>query len=154
MRRVTIVRDDERQGYLTRLSELERELRRVQRELALERPSIELPAGRFEAVRVLIGRDEYGVPCDVVREIVRYARLARVPGASHNISGALNLRGAVVPVIDVPRRLGLGATRIDLKTPIVVVDVHGSYVGLLVDRVADVVSLDGSALERATGAAE
>lgn len=145
------MQNDERQRYWTRLAELERELRRVQCELALERPRVELPAGRFEAVRVLVGRDEYGIPCAVVREIVRYARLALIPGASENIVGALNYRGTVVPVVDVPRRLGAGATRIDLKTPILVIDVHGSYVGLLVDRVADVVTLDGSLLERAPG---
>lgn len=123
----------------------------MQHELALERPRVELPAGRFEAVRVLVGRDEYGVPCIVVREIVRYARLALIPGASDVIAGALNYRGTVVPVIDVPRRLGIGPTRLDLKTPILVVDVHGSYVGLLVDRVADVVTLDGALLEHAPG---
>jgi purine-binding chemotaxis protein CheW len=145
------VRNDERQGYWARLTELERELRRVQRELALERPKLDLPTGRFEAVRVLIGQDEYAVQCDIVREIVRYARLTRIPGASEVMAGALNLRGAVVPVVDVPRRLGLGATRLDLKTPIVVISVHGAHVGLLVDRVADVVTLDGALIEKVTG---
>jgi purine-binding chemotaxis protein CheW len=145
------VQETERQQYWTRLAELERELRRVQQELALVRPSVELPEGRFEAVRVLIGRDEYGVPCEAVREIVRYARLTRIPGASDLIAGALNFRGTIVPVVDVPRRLGVGQTRLDLKTPIVIVDVHGTCVGLLVDRVADVVTLDGSRLERSSG---
>jgi purine-binding chemotaxis protein CheW len=145
------VQDEERQQYWTRLADLERELRRVQQELALERPRVQLPEGRFEAVRLLIGRDEYGVPCGFVREIVRYARLTRIPGALDVIAGALNFRGTIVPVVDVPRRLGVGQTRIDLKTPIVVVDIHGSYIGLLVDRVGDVVVLDGALLERAQG---
>ena len=146
------MRENERQQYWTRLAELERELRRVQHELALERPRAELPEGRFEAVRVLIARDEYAVPCRVVREIVRFARLTRIPGASDIIAGALNFRGTIVPVVDVPLRLAVGQTRPDLKTPIVIADVHGSYVGLLVDRVADVVTMDGARLERAPGA--
>jgi purine-binding chemotaxis protein CheW len=96
---------------------------------------------------VLIGPDEYAIECAVVREIIRYARLSRIPGTSEIIAGALNFRGTVVPVVEVPRRLGVGSARLDLKTQIVVVDVLGTYVGLLVDRVADVVTLDGASLE-------
>jgi purine-binding chemotaxis protein CheW len=145
------VQNDERNEYLARLLELEREVHRVQRQLALERPKAALPQGRFEAVRVLIGTDEYAVPCGCIREIVRYARLTRIPGAPEIVAGALNLRGTVVPVVDVPQRLGLGATRVDLKTPIVIVEVHDFAVGFLFERVADVVTITSEQLTPSSG---
>src|SRR4051812_33542015 len=89
--------------------------------------------------------EEYAIDIASVREIVRWLPLTRVPAMPAAIRGVCNLRGRVVPIIDLSRRLGLGDTVIGAFTCIVIVDlvVEGEplNVGLLVDEVNEVVDV-------------
>jgi purine-binding chemotaxis protein CheW len=143
--------ESERSLLLGRLSRLERELVAVRRELH-EKSTVTFPEGIFQALCVQVGGERYAVPSAQVKQIIRYARTTRVPHAPRAVQGVLNLRGEVVVVLDTCERLGLGRAAIDAKTPVVIVAVHHWLVGLIVDRVLEVVTIDGSTLSQPSGA--
>src|SRR5437868_6885877 len=125
----------------SRLARLERELSMLRRELGERHAAAPLPSGTFRALHVRVGGAEYAIVGECVREIVRYAELAEIPNGPRSIRGALNLRGRAIVVLDVAERLAVGRAAIDLRTPIVVAVSHEREVGLLVERVLDVVTL-------------
>jgi purine-binding chemotaxis protein CheW len=96
-----------------------------------------------ERPRVLVVRvndREYGIPVGQVREVVRGEQITRVPGAAPIVRGIVNVRGAVVTVLDLS--VLLGATRGDTASSIVLLE-HGSrLIGLAVDAVLDVRAQD------------
>jgi len=141
---------DDRNGsdIRARIAEIEKLLFAVRREVADERRRVVLPEGIFQAVRIMIAGDQYAVLSADVQEIVRYARLTVIPNAPRAIAGALNRRGELVVVVNVALRLGVREPTIDLKTPIVIVTAHGRNVGLLVERVRDVVTMDAAHVEQ------
>jgi purine-binding chemotaxis protein CheW len=86
-----------------------------------------------------IGSEEYGYPIEQIGEIVRAPEaMTRVPGAPDYVAGALNLRGAVVPILDQRQRFGAAETSAGRDTRILVVDIGGTRTGLLVDGIADI----------------
>lgn len=93
----------------------------------------------------LIGEEEYGVPVLRVREIVAYGSVTRVPSAPSWIRGVINLRGVIVPVVDLALKFGLPATRIGRRTCIVIVEValvnEETAMGVLSDAVQEVATL-------------
>lgn len=109
----------------------------------------DLPQGQFLAFQ--IGDEEYGVGILKVREILKYDELTRIPGAPASVRGVINLRGNVVPVIDLSRKFGLGDTVVGKFTCIVVVEVddHGTTntLGVLADAVNQVVDLTAEQVE-------
>lgn len=80
-----------------------------------------------------------------VREIIEYPQLTRVPMAASCIHGVINLRGAVVPVIDLSLRFGQGASRIDKRSCIIIVEVvdeeDAQVLGIIVDAVSEVLEI-------------
>lgn len=91
--------------------------------------------------------ERYGVNIHSVREIIRYQSVTAIPNAPASVSGIINLRGAVVPVVDLRRRLGAPLRPLGEETRIVVVETDGTLVGLIVDAVAEVLRLAASAIE-------
>jgi purine-binding chemotaxis protein CheW len=89
-------------------------------------------------VRVLAGREHYAIPVDSVLEIAEHSQISEVPGAPAEVLGVRNLRGQVIPVIDLAASLGLTSSE---KERIVVVDDGGRLAGLAVDAVVDVGAL-------------
>ncbi len=87
-----------------------------------------------------LGGEEYGIALGAIQEIRGHQTPTRIAGAPDEICGVLNLRGAIVPVIDLRVRFGL-EPRIDASTVIVVVNVRGSTVGVVVDSVSDAIGL-------------
>jgi purine-binding chemotaxis protein CheW len=88
---------------------------------------------------------EYGVEILRVQEVKGWERVSRIPQSAQHVLGVINLRGTIVPVIDLRSRLGLSAREIDSATVVVVVRVgsgHGATVGLVADAVSEVYSLD------------
>jgi purine-binding chemotaxis protein CheW len=86
--------------------------------------------------------EEYGVPVASVREVSRVGEITRVPQAPEHIRGVMNLRGRILPVLELRTRLGhppLGAP--GPKARVVVAEVHGRVLGLLVDAVAQVLKI-------------
>jgi purine-binding chemotaxis protein CheW len=90
---------------------------------------------------------EYALPLGCVVEVVRMVALAPVPDGPSHLLGLLDLRGRVVPVLDLRRRLGLAPAEPGLSTPICVAEAAGRGFGLVADAVTDVRPLLGP-LER------
>ena len=89
-----------------------------------------------------LAEEIFAIPVDDVREVLRVATVTRVPHAPHPIRGVTNLRGKVIPVIDLRRRIELAPVEIGRSSRILVVNPRGRVIGLLVDAVRQVVHLD------------
>jgi purine-binding chemotaxis protein CheW len=97
-----------------------------------------------------LGKEEFGVPIDSVQEIVRVPEeLTRVPKAPPFVEGVINLRGAVLPVIDLRRRLGMPAVERSDRQRVMVFLIAGLRTGFIVDSVAEVLMIHKSAIEPA-----
>ena len=97
-----------------------------------------------------LGREEFGVPIDSVQEIVRVPEvLTHVPKAPPFVEGVINLRGAVLPVIDLRRRLGLPTVERSDRQRVMVFLIEGMRTGFIVDSVAEVLKIHKSAIEDA-----
>jgi purine-binding chemotaxis protein CheW len=77
----------------------------------------------------------YALPVDAVQEIIRVGEITRVPDAPSVVRGVVNLRGRVLPVVDLRVRLGLPAAEPDKNTRIIVLPARGRWIGVLVDAV-------------------
>ena len=104
-------------------------------------------------LRLALRADSYAVTIDEVREILEVGRITPLPCTPDFVRGVLNLRGAVVPIIDLAARFGHGASAIARRSCIVVVDVKGGdgerrhTIGLLVDAVFEVFDVLAGTLE-------
>lgn len=97
-----------------------------------------------------LGKEEFGVPIDSVQEIVRVPDvLTHVPKAPASVEGVINLRGAVLPVIDLRRRLGLEQLERSDRQRIMVFLIQGVRTGFIVDSVAEVLKVHKSNIEAA-----
>ncbi|GAA0331974.1 chemotaxis protein CheW [Bacillus carboniphilus] len=90
---------------------------------------------------------EYVIPVEEVKSIERPLPITRVPGTPPYIKGVMNLRGLVIPVIDLKVRLGMEEEAINEKTRIVIVLVEGHEVGFIVDGANDVIDVAKDAIE-------
>jgi len=98
---------------------------------------------------VLGGDGLFGIDATLIQEVVMKADITPVRHAPEFVAGIRNLRGRIITVIDLCVRLGLGAVNRGPESRILIADWGGEPVGLLVDRVADAVAVEGGALERA-----
>jgi len=97
-----------------------------------------------------LDKEEFGVPIDSVQEIVRVPeQLTHVPKAPPFVEGVINLRGAVLPVIDLRRRLGMPAVERSDRQRVMVFLIEGMRTGFIVDSVAEVLRIHKSAIEAA-----
>ena len=101
----------------------------------------------LQLVTFHVGAEEFGVNILEVREINRMMDITRVPHAPEFVEGVINLRGQVIPVVDVRSRFGLAAGERDKSTRIVVVELPGKVVGFLVDSVSEVLRVPGALVE-------
>jgi purine-binding chemotaxis protein CheW len=99
------------------------------------------PEPELHLVVFRLGREEYAVPIGLVREVVRVADITRVPHAPAHVRGVMNLRGRILPVVEIRSRLGLESAELTAASRVVVVEVNRRTVGLLVDAVAQVTRL-------------
>ena len=98
--------------------------------------------GLADFISFAIGGDQYGVDIMSVREIKEWSKVTKLPEQPKYVSGVLNLRGVMVPVIDLRCRFGAGLTECSPTHIVIVVQINGRQVGLLADRVLDIVSFD------------
>jgi purine-binding chemotaxis protein CheW len=104
---------------------------------------------QLQLVTFGIGDEEYGVDILGVQEINRMMELARVPQAPPGVEGVINLRGRIIPVIDLRKRFGLAQAQTGDSSRIIVVEVLGRVLGFMVDRVHEVLRIDRSIVEPA-----
>jgi purine-binding chemotaxis protein CheW len=93
-------------------------------------------------VTFTLGGEVYGIPILKLNEIIAYQPLTVIPNVPAFIKGVLNLRGTVVPVIDLRGRFHMEAKVYDQYTVIMILDVFGRILGLIVDSVSDVVTFN------------
>ena len=101
----------------------------------------------LQLVSFSVGQEEFGVDILKVQEINRMVEITRVPNASEFVSGVINLRGKVIPVIDLRRRFGIGKKDNDKNTRIIVVELTGRVLGFVVDAVNAVLRIPRSVTE-------
>lgn len=85
-----------------------------------------------------IGEEYYGLDILRIREVIRPQKLTPVPKAPEFVEGVINLRGAVIPVVDLRRRFGSAAASDGKKTRVIICVLSGKMLGLIVDEVAEV----------------
>ena len=86
-------------------------------------------------------KEDYGVSIDQVREIRPLESITKVPNAKSYVRGVMNLRGMIIPVIDVKEKLGFSSGAASQKPRILVADVDGKLTGLLIDEVDQVMRI-------------
>lgn len=101
----------------------------------------------LQLVSFNIGEEEFGVDILQVQEIIRMLEVTRVPNAPEYIDGVINLRGKVIPIVDLRRRFGMARKEHDKNTRIVVVELGGQVVGFVVDAVSEVLRIPRSVTE-------
>ena len=107
------------------------------------------PKPRLETcLKFSLGGETFAMPVEPVQQIVRISSITRVPHAPRPIRGVTNLRGRVIPVIDLRVRVGLPAAEIDRSSRIIAVGSRGRVIGLLVDAVHQVMHLDLNLIQR------
>ena len=94
-----------------------------------------------------IGDEEFGVEINQVREIVKLVAITRMPKAPQFIEGVVNLRGQIITVIDLAKRLDLPSQGRTESTRIMVVEIENSTVGMIVDSVSEVLRLSVDDIE-------
>ncbi len=94
-----------------------------------------------------IGDDQYGVDIMAVREIKGWSQITRLPRQPDYMRGVLNLRGIMVPIIDLRCRFGQGMTEATPLHVVIVVQIGANHVGLLADRVLDIVGCNASQVQ-------
>lgn len=94
-----------------------------------------------------LGAESYGVPIGAVREIIKTQEITHVPGAPDFVEGVVNLRGKVIPVVDLRKRLGIAAIGRNGDNRIVVVDGGGEDIGMIVDTVTEVMRVPAASVE-------
>ena len=100
----------------------------------------------IQLVTFRLGEEEYGVDILKVHEINRMMDITSVPNAPNCIEGVINLRGKVIPVINLRRKFGLPHKQADARSKIVVVDI-GTSAGMIVDSVSEVLRISSDIVE-------
>lgn len=104
-------------------------------------------AKELQIVGFRIGRETFGLPISLVHEIVRTPEITNVPHAPEYVEGVMNLRGRIVPVIDLRRRFGGASIENSRKNRVLVVDVESKAVGLIVESASEVLKISDAQIE-------
>jgi purine-binding chemotaxis protein CheW len=108
-------------------------------------PSVERPADGeasvMEYLAFTLGREEYGIDILRVQEIRGYESVTRIANTPDFIKGVMNLRGTIVPVVDMRIKFNLGDPVYDQFTVVIVLNIGGRVIGMVVDSVSDVTTL-------------
>jgi purine-binding chemotaxis protein CheW len=101
----------------------------------------------LQLVTFSIGDEEFGVEILKVQEIIRMLEITKVPRAPEFVEGVINLRGKVIPILDLRKRFGLAARDHDKHTRIIVIEINSMIVGFIVDSVSEVLRIPADTVE-------
>jgi purine-binding chemotaxis protein CheW len=108
-------------------------------------------AGKY--LTFALSNEEYGLEILKVREIIGYMQITAVPQTPAHVKGVINLRGQVIPVIDLRMKFGMNEVDVTEETCIIVVEIHQTdrkfQTGIVVDRVKEVLDIEGENIEDA-----
>lgn len=105
------------------------------------KPAIGAAAEREEFLTFTLGKEEYGIEILKVQEIRSYEQVTTIANAPEFIKGVVNLRGVIVPIVDMRIKFNLGEAQYTEFTVVIILNVAGRVVGMVVDSVSDVISL-------------
>jgi purine-binding chemotaxis protein CheW len=106
--------------------------------------ALSLGAAAAKAMEVLaftLGQEEYGIDIQKVQELRGYDTVTRIANAPEHIKGVVNLRGIIVPIIDMRIKFNLGTPTYDQFTVVIVLNIGSRVMGMVVDSVSDVITL-------------
>ena len=99
-----------------------------------------------------INQEDYAIPISKVREVIRYVSITPIHEASRFLKGVINLRGKIIPIIDMRAKFGMAEKEYTDRTVFIIVDVNGAKevfnLGISVDSVQDVIDIDEENLEK------
>jgi purine-binding chemotaxis protein CheW len=98
--------------------------------------------GVTEALAFTLGKEEYGIDILKVQEIRGYDSVTKMANAPDFIKGVVNLRGIIVPIIDMRIKFNLGTPTYDQFTVVIILNIGGRVMGMVVDSVSDVITLN------------
>ncbi len=101
----------------------------------------------LQLVSFNLGSEEFGVDIGMVQEIVRMPEITRVPRTPEFVEGVVNLRGKIIPVVDLRKRFRLPITENTKSTRIIIVTMSGRTVGMIVDGVSEVRRISSDSVE-------
>ena len=106
-------------------------------------PGKDQPQGiLLKLVGFYLGEEEYAVDILRIKEIKLMQEITNVPKAPSFVEGVINLRGDIVPIIDLKKKLSLGSAVINEETKIIVVEIENKMVGMIVDEVSEVIEIE------------
>lgn len=101
----------------------------------------------LQLVSFNIGEEEFGVDILKVKEINRMSQITKVPNAPIFVEGIINLRGKVIPIIDLRKKLGLAKKDSDMHTRIMIIELDNQTIGFIVDSVNEVLRINKAVTE-------
>ena len=95
----------------------------------------------LEFLAFTLGQEEYGIDIQKVQELRGYETVTRIANAPEFVKGVVNLRGIIVPIVDMRIKFNLGTPTYDQFTVVIILNINGRVVGIVVDSVSDVIDL-------------
>ncbi|MFC5513565.1 chemotaxis protein CheW [Massilia jejuensis] len=105
--------------------------------------------GVLEALAFKLGNEEYGIKILKVQEIRGYETVTRIASAPEHVKGVVNLRGTIVPIVDMRIKFKLGEPTYNQFTVVIILNIQDRVVGMVVDAVSDVISLTADQIKPA-----
>ena len=105
--------------------------------------------GVLEALAFKLGNEEYGIKILKVQEIRGYESVTRIASAPEHVKGVVNLRGTIVPIVDMRIKFKLGEPTYNQFTVVIILNIQDRVVGMVVDSVSDVISLTAEQIKPA-----
>ena len=105
--------------------------------------------GVLEALAFKLGNEEYGIKILKVQEIRGYETVTRIASAPEHVKGVVNLRGTIVPIVDMRIKFKLGEPTYNQFTVVIILNIQDRVVGMVVDSVSDVISLTADQIKPA-----
>jgi purine-binding chemotaxis protein CheW len=106
---------------------------------------------RLQLVTFVLGEEQYGIDIMDVKEIVRIQELRKIPNAPGYVEGIFNLRGAIIPVINLHKRFHLRKAQLseedELLSGFIILDVKSTQLGVVIDKVSRVVTIDSNTIQ-------
>lgn len=102
---------------------------------------VNTPANPLEFLAFTLGKEEYGINIQTVQELRGYDAVTQIANAPDYLKGVINLRGIIVPIIDMRIKFGLGQPAYDQFTVVIILQISGRTIGMVVDSVSDVLTL-------------
>ena len=103
----------------------------------------------LELLSFTLGREEYGIDIQKVQELRGYDTVTRIANAPEHVKGVVNLRGIIVPIIDMRIKFNLGTPVYDQFTVVIILNITNRVMGMVVDSVSDVITLKAEQIKPA-----